>query len=232
MITISEIERSLNEFIKICRGLDDNDDDAEASSRLPESYVLPKNIKFGFHPITGRNILLSKDRRTANRARPRQGLGGCTVYGEKPLKGIAEMEVQITNCDQGELLTSIRIGVMRMKFSDGQLAQKDLPRYSEDGDDYCVLLGTDIFNNLSTDEGQEREWKTVNKYYYPTDLKYLDIGDRVGLHLTQNGDLMFLVNDESLGLAETNVYREGFKVYPVVDIIGKCCSVKITRAGW
>ncbi len=226
MITIEDLESILRKFV----GLND-DDDTSSQDSLPQSYVLPKNIKFGFHPITGRNILLSEDRRTANRVRPRQGLGGCTVYGEKPLKGTAEMEVQITNCDNAELLTSIRIGVMRMKFTDGQLTQENLPRYSEDGDDYCVLLGRDIFSNFSSDGSKARSWKTVNKYYNPIDLKYLNIGDRVGIHLTSNGDLIFLVNDESLGLAETNVYSGGFKVYPVVDVIGKCCSVEITRAG-
>ena len=236
----------------MARAVDDKftrNGDPEGQDPLPGSYILPKKVKFGFHPVTGRNIVLSEDRRKASRLRPRQGLGGCIVYGEKPLKGTCEMEVKITNYDNAEPKTSIRIGVMKMKLT-SRLTQESLPRYSEDGDDYCVLLGQDVFNNFSTegieqeelDRNKKHEWisrtnadhlqeSNIDYSYSPVSLNELTVGDRVGMHLTKDGDLLFLINDQSLGVAATNIYWEGFKVYPVVDIIGKCCSVKITRAG-
>ena len=183
----------------MARAVEDNCSfESECQDLLPESYILPKTVKFGFHPVTGRNIVLSKHRHAASRVRPRQGLGGCIVYGERALKGTAEMEIEITKYDNSEPKISIRIGVMKVRYST-LLTQEDIPRYSEDGDDYCVLLDQDIFNNFSTD-GSELDDIALDKHecrsrknaehlqesniivnYSPTSLKHLSVGDRVAI---------------------------------------------------
>lgn len=216
--------------------------EADFSFSLPETFVLSDKVNFGFHPVKGRNIILSKNRHYAKRSRPKVSIGECILYGERPLTGMAEMEVKVTNYDDSEQNSSLRIGVMRLKFN-SQLSCENLPRYSEDGEEHCVWLDQSIYNNFSTHKSGEyilnepivkgrvnKDGGIVNQYS-EVSLLQLELGDRVGFHLTKRGELLFLINGKSQGVAVTGVYREGFRVYPVVEIIGKCCGIKITRAG-
>ena len=192
----------------------------------PDTFVLPGNITFSFHPVAGRNVILSKNKQCARRRRPKISMGECVVYGAKPLSGTAEMEVEIDKYDDSEVNSSIRIGLMRVKFHT-QLSLEDLPRYSEDGDEHCVWLDRRLYHNLNTNSETKRKVTQYGK----VGLCQLQRGDRVGLHLTKSGTLLFLMNGQSQGVCVTDVYSKGFRVFPVVDIIGKCCGVKITRAG-
>ena len=206
----------------------DDEDESEFSLDPPETFVLSNEVNFRFHSVTGRNIVLSKSRHVASRCRPKMSIGECLVYGDKPLTGTAEMEVEVAKYDDSEQNSSLRIGVMRLRHN-AQLSSENLPRYSEDGEEYCVWLDQSIYNNFTDQQvmAHDRE----ERKYSDISLLQLGLGDRVGLHLSRTGDLSFLVNGKGVGVAMTGVYREGFRVYPVVDLIGKCCAIKMTRAG-
>ncbi|XP_017783812.1 PREDICTED: neuralized-like protein 4 [Nicrophorus vespilloides] len=61
--------------------------------------------------------------------------------------------------------------------------------------------------------------------HYGVDLDSLNQDDRVGLVKTSEGDLIFYVNGESLGVAAEGLPQI---VYGVVDLYGKCVQVTIT----
>ncbi len=60
----------------------------------------------------------------------------------------------------------------------------------------------------------------VHVPYDRVDLQSLRTGDRVGLRLSFDDDLVFSVNGERLGVAATGVYYRGWDVYAAVDHFG------------
>lgn len=57
------------------------------------------------------------------------------------------------------------------------------------------------------------------------------LGDKVGFRLTPDGTVSFFVNGKSQGVVARNIHKEGFNIFPVVDVCYKSYAVRITRAG-
>ena len=62
---------------------------------------------------------------------------------------------------------------------------------------------------------------------YNCDLDLCNIGDRVGVQRTTNGELHIFMNGEDRGVAATEIPS---KVYAVIDLYGKCTEVTIVNA--
>lgn len=60
---------------------------------------------------------------------------------------------------------------------------------------------------------------------YCVNLNRLCVGDRVGVKISQDGTLRFLINGEEMGCAATNVPK---RMHVAIDLFGSCESVLIT----
>ena len=200
---------------EVCRLLKTNGDQKSA-------LEMEGVIHFRFHSVTGKNIALSSDGLEARRKRVGDG-ADAVVMGAKPLIGSAKLEVEvlsISNMHQG--MGSIQIGVMQCK-SGTEFEQSDIPCHAEFGNSYCVLWKSFIWNSLG-DRMTTCKYGSLNLYN-------VNQGDRVGMGITNEGDLLFFLNGKSHGVGVWNVCREGFDLYPVVDVANACAAVRITTAG-
>lgn len=179
-------------------------------------------IQFGFHPVTGKNITLSEDGLQARRKDLSHG-ADAVVMGAKPLKGLAKLEVEVLSLDSKPWSAgSLQLGVMQCK-SGTQHNQSDIPAHSEFGNNHCILWKSYVWNSLG-DRLRTSKYATV-------DLCDLKEGDRVGMGLTSEGDLLFFLNGKSHGVGAWNVSKKGIDLYPVVDVANTCQAVRITTAG-
>ena len=145
------------------------------------------------------------------------------VYGERPLRGTAEFEVELVSYGTGWSGT-LKLGVMRCKSSGNTLSDpKNIPRYSPEGTHHCVWSSDKLHNRL-TDCFTEQHYGLVN-------LDELRAGDRLGMRITLDGVLEFFVNGRYQGIAAERIYQRGYDVYAVVDHYANCKATKITRAG-
>lgn len=204
---------------EVCRTLNSKND--------PEN-ILDKEglIQFGFHPVTGENIQLSENNMAAQRVYRTYGGGDAVVIGAKRLKPPSKLEVEIISVESKSRGTpvpaSLQIGVMQCK-SGTQPKKSDLPTRSEFSDNCCVLWKSYVWNNLGS------QLKTSK--YTSVNLCETKQGDRVGVGLTNEGDLLFFLNGKSHGVAVWNVCRKGYDLYPVVDVANACLAIRITTAG-
>jgi len=84
--------------------------------------------------------------------------------------------------------------------------------------------GCQLFNNFS-------EHKRLITRYGNQDLDDLTEGNRVGLRLDRNGDLSFLVDERSQGVACRNIVSGNHNLFVVVDHWGNSYETRITRSG-
>ena len=207
-------QREDNSFIKFIEERDTTPEKA--------AYNLPSEIQFGFHAVTGRNISLSDNGLTASRKDPKYGFNA-VVYGATPLKSTSEFEVEIESYNREEWHASLRLGVLRTKMTKA-IEEHSIPRCSDDGERYCLWTqGDEIWNRLNGNLNKSK--------YGDFNLWEVKCSDRVGMHLSRDGNLTFIVNGRRQGLAARNVYKKGYYVYPVVDVCGRTSAVSITRAG-
>lgn len=143
------------------------------------------------------------------------------VYGEKPLRGTAEFEVELVSYGTGWSGT-LKLGVMRCKTGNA-ITDKTIPRYSPEGTHHCVWSSDKLHNRL-TDCFTEQHYGSVN-------LDELRAGDKLGMRITHDGTLEFFVNGKHQGIAAEKLYQRGYDVYAVVDHYANCKATKITRAG-
>lgn len=143
------------------------------------------------------------------------------VYGEKPLRGTAEFEVELISYGTGWSGT-LKLGVMRCQTG-GAITLEGIPRYSPEGTHHCVWSSDKMHNRL-TENFTEQHYGQVN-------LDDLRTGDRLGMRLNHDGTLEYFVNGQYQGLAMEGVYEKGYDVYPIVDHYANCKATKITRAG-
>ena len=195
----------------------------ESMSNNNRSFTLPANtIDFGFHPVAGRNALLFNDGLEVQRKDPNNMPDDAVVYGSKPLTGTAEFEVEILRYRTNVWGGTLRIGVMWCKTG-SEIIRSRIPQESERGINHCVWWDNRVYNRFAGNVDTRK--------YGLVDLYDLGEGDRVGMQLTLNGDLVFLVNGERQGIAALDVHKDGYDVYPVVDVCTRCYKVRITRAG-
>ena len=189
-----------------------------------ETFILKKEVQFGFHSVCSSQIQITKNGKEAYKTSSHYAYG--VAYGARPLRGTAEFEVEVTSYgDTGVQYGTLKLGVMRWKKG-RPLTIKDVPRYSPDETDYCVWCANKIHNRL------REQWEPVEKIYGKTTLSVLiKEKDRLGFKLTRDGNLVFFVNGVSHGVAATEVYHQGYDVYPVIDHYANCKATRIVRAG-
>ena len=89
----------------------------------------------------------------------------------------------------------------------------------------CIWEMSAIINALKT-------IPSTTAYEQARDLELLIKGDRVGMKITEEGDLEFFINGQSQGVAATNVYKPSnrYELYPLVKLPAGYV-VRITAGG-
>ena len=187
-----------------------------------DNLVPNKDIQFGYHSESGKKIKITNNGLGAERMDPDSVISNGVAYGAQPLKGRAEVEVEIVSYGAG-YNTSLSFGVMRCKKG-VPIKSIDIPANPLNAVNHFVWVEQNLYNNLVTVPGE------ITDYGY-VDLNYLREGDRVGLCLSQDGVLEFTVNGESQGTAAKNLYDKNSDLYAVVEHYGRCVATTITKAG-
>ena len=164
---------------------------------------------------------VSEDRLSATKRDPGATYAYGVVYGERPLRGTAEFEVELVSYGTGWSGT-FKLGVTKCKAGH-KPSDKGIPRYSPEGTNHCVWSSDKLHNRL-TDCFTEQLYGLVN-------LDELRAGDRLGMRVTRDGTLEFFVNGAYQGIAAEGIYQRGYDIYVVVDHYANCKATKITRAG-
>lgn len=194
-------------------------------------FILPEGIQFGFNDkyYDERVLSVVDNRLTVIRCNNGKITGG-VVFGEKPLMGLAEVEIEILTSSTGKRVSSsLLFGVMRCKK--GTIPYQGHNKLSR----YDIDISTEK-NHLIWSENKQL-WNLLgakielNTSYGIVNLKDLEEGDRLGLQIQENGDLYYFVNGMCQGLAAHHVYQKGWDVYHVVDISNDHYGIKITKAG-
>ena len=185
-----------------------------------EGFVLPQVVQFGYHDYHSQRMHLKDESRTASKEDPDNSYAHGVVYGSIPLEGDVEFEVELSSYGTG-WSGNLKLGVMRCQ---GSLEDHIIPRYSPEAKDYCVWCANKVHDHMINN---------MDHQYGDANLDDLREGDRLGLTLRRsgNGTLQFLVNGCPQGKAAKNIYKNGWKVYIVVDHYANCRATKITRAG-
>ncbi len=196
----------------------------EGESEDMRSYILPKIVEFGFHPVCSDQIRISEDGLRAEKKDPGLHYAHGVAYGARSLKGTSEFEVIL--CDYGTGWSgTLKLGVAKFKIGHS-LQSKDIPRYSPEGMNHCVWSSDKIHNRLHPSQPNLFE-----KSYGKRNLDELVTGDRLGLRLSSDGRLVFFINGKCQGLAAESVYELGYDVFPVVDHYANCKATVVSRAG-
>ena len=184
-------------------------------------FQLSDKITFGYSKVCRPRMVISDDGLSARKRNP-DVLGEGVVYGEKPLKGVSEFEVEIVCYYGSKWVTSVMFGVMKINKAK-KITVSDVP-YSSYFARYHFVWDGDHLHNTFSDE-------LVRTRYGDQNLNDLREGDRVGLSLSKNGDLSFLINGRSQGVACRNIVSEDHNLFVVVDHYGGCVETRITRSG-
>jgi len=182
-------------------------------------FQLEEEITFGFSNVCRSRMVISEDGLSARRDINNHSIG--VVYGEKSLKGVSEFEVEIARY-RSEWGGSVILGVVKVS-KEKKLTVSDVPYTSWNAPNHFVWWGGRLFNNFS-DERLITDYGNVN-------LNNLREGNRVGLILDRNGDLSFLVDGQSQGVACRNIFSEDHNFFVVVEHYGRCYWTRITRSG-
>ena len=157
------------------------------------------------------------------RINPAERIHGGLVYSERPVRGHVEFEVEIISYGTFSWAGSLKLGVMLHKSQTSlwEVAKEvALPRYTPLAANHCVWGSKMVYDNITT----------MKEMPYSRNLNELLKGDRVGLLITSDGELHFLINGEPQGRATYGIYRPGYDVYITVSHWGKCKATRITRA--
>ena len=144
---------------------------------------------------------------------------GGVVYSERPVRGHVEFEVEIISYGTSWSGT-LKLGVMLHK-SQTSLEPCLMPRYTPESVDHCVWCASKLHDHITL---------MAETLYGENTLDELREGDRLGLLITSDGELHFLINSEPQGRATYGIYRSGYDVYIAVDHFGNCKATRITRA--
>ena len=198
-----------------------HDVDVEYSNNEETDFQLGEVVTFGYSKVCASQMVISEDGLSARKKDPTQFYAYGVVFGEKPLSGVSEFELEIVRYGSGWSGT-VKIGLVRV-MEDKELTVNDVPRYSPDASGYCVWSADKLYNNLQVPKSESS--------YGGKNLDSLRAGSRVGLRVDVNGNLIFLVDGHSQGIASKNIVTKGHKLYVVVDHYANCIETRITRAG-
>ena len=182
-----------------------------------------KDIQFGYHSASGKNIRITNNGLGAERMNAEYEFKDGVAYGAQPFKGLAEFEVKMMTYYGANRTESLGLGIRRCNKGAPIESGPDIPDDSYDTEYHCVWVDQRLSNNLITPR-EESDYGYVN-------LRDLREGDCVGLRLSQDGVLEFTVNGESQGIAAKNIYTRDTDVYAVVDHYDQCVATVITKAG-
>ena len=185
-------------------------------------FRLDEAVTFGYSRVCGSGMTISKDGLSARKIDPLQNYAYGVVYGEKRLSGATEFEVEIVQYDNSwSWAGNIKIGLVRVEEKK-ELSFSDTPRYSPSAQGHYVWCSDKIYDNFQP-INHESMYGMIN-------LDDLRAGKRVGLRIDNNGNLSFLVDGRSQGIAHENVFSKGYKLYVLVDHYARCVETRITRA--
>ena len=200
------------------------EDRTERVLSAADNLLPSKDIQFGYHSASGKQIKLTNDGLGAKKMDPDNVRNNGVAYGAHPLKGRAEFEVKIVSYG-GKWRDSLGFGVMRCKKG-VTIKSSDIPDNSSCAVNHFIWIDYQLCNNQFTVADNDK-WPD----YGFVDLNDLREGDCVGLCLSQDGVLEFTVNGESQGTAATNIYDRNTDIYAVVEHWNKCVATVITKAG-
>ena len=199
-------------------------DQTKGALSAKDNLVPNKDIQFGYHSASGKQIRLTNDGLGAEKMDPDNEINNGVAYGAHPLKGRAEFEVKIVSYG-GRWRESIGFGVMRCKKG-VTIKSIDIPGNPSSAMNHFIWTDHQLCNNHFTVTDIDK----LSDYGF-VDLNDLRDGDCVGLSLSQDGVLEFTVNGESQGTAATNIYNRNTDVYAIVDHWDNCVATVITKAG-
>lgn len=164
---------------------------------------------------------VSEDGTKAEKQNPEKWYNDGVVYSARPVRGHVEFEAEIVQLGKKFPAGNIRLGIML------QLQKPDTPFEIPSSEthlepNYCIWENDKMYNNIMP--------RTGCVLYGKISLKDLKKGDRVGVLITSNGELHFLINGKPQGQAVNGVYKPDYDVYITVDHCYKCEATKITRA--
>ena len=162
---------------------------------------------------------ISNDGLEARKIDPERDYEQGVVYSERPVRGHVEFEVEIISYGSAWSGT-LKLGVMLHK-SQTSLEPRLMPRYTPETANHCVWCASKLHDHVTL---------MAETLYGENTLDNLKKRDRLGLLITSDGELHFLVNGEPQGRATYGIYRPGYDVYITVDHYGKCKATRITRA--
>ena len=191
-----------------------------------QTFLLPADVQYGYCHISSPYIEVSDSGLSAAKIT----LGGQAtvvafgvVYGERPLQGTAEFEVEIVeHWPNPNVWGSLKLGVARCKTGT-KPSDAGMPEDSLCAVTHCVWSSDRLHNGLYDRSFRAQPYGLVN-------LDKLRTGDRVGMRVTHEGILEFFVNGASQGVAAGDMHQRGYDLYVVVDHYGACMATKITRA--
>ena len=184
-------------------------------------FQLSDKITFGYSKVCRPEMVISDDGLSARRRNLYYNWREGVVYGEKPLEGVSEFEVEIVRYGS-RWARSVSFGVMKIT-KEKTMTVSDVPYYSYGVPNHFVWRGNQLWNNFIDEPVRTR--------YGDQNLLDLREGDRVGLSLNKNGDLSFLINGWSQGVACRNIVSEDHNLFAIVDHCGNCYETRITRSG-
>ena len=189
--------------------------------------IMKDTVQFGFHPVGGRNAHFSRDLLVAGCCNH----GGHAVcYGAWPFQGRSEMEIKLIGVPYNDSISShereILLGLLKRKKGQGHVdSHNDIPRCSQDKPDHFIVYqGYEVWD--------KRDPKNVKQktYGYRTTLRFLNKNEKVGMQVTEDGELYFYYDGVCQGLAASNVYLEGYDIYPFFELRGNVHVALITKA--
>jgi len=194
---------------------------AMADRSTGSDFQLSDKITFGYSKVCRSEMVISDDGLSARKRNPEYQYSGGVVYGEKPLKGVSEFEVEIVRYGS-RWVGSVKFGVIKIG-KEKKMTVSDVPPWSDNAPNHFVWFGGQLYNNFSDEQVKTR--------YGDQDLDDLRKGDRIGLTLNKNGDLSFLINGQSQGVACKNIVSEDHNLFAVVENWCNCYETRITRSG-
>lgn len=170
---------------------------------------------FPFHRIHGSRIKLTNDNRTATRLESAKFYDNGVVYSALPLSGHSKFIVEVL--EHGASWSgSFKLGIIlvsRDVFGEGFRP----PRYSPSTPQSWV------WSSCSLHVGAD-----IKISYGRVNLENIKKGDRIGMVVSSEGQLNFMVNEEPQGIAANRLYNTDDLVYGFVDHYGQAVTSTIS----
>ncbi|OXA51475.1 Neuralized-like protein 4 [Folsomia candida] len=181
------------------------------SSQAVDSLSFPFNdTSHRFSVCCGKNIVLKNNNLTATRIRH---YNNALIFSSAPLDFDETFEIRISEINS-KWTGALMLGVTSLGISDEYPSSHIPAKLSAICSDTWFIKECAVYKNHS-----------LIRDNYCVNLNRLCVGDRVGVKISQDGTLRFLINGEEMGCAATNVPK---RMHVAIDLFGSCESVLIT----